>query len=151
MDISVHSLIAMGGRARELLNPGGSMLCLTYLGGEKVIPGYNLMGLCKATLESTVTYLAAELDKDNVRVNTISAGPVRTISSSGVGDFRSMLKLYESFSPLRRNIDPEEVGKAALFLLSDLASAVTGENLHVDSGYHIMGAPPLDFQEKVKM
>ncbi len=151
MDISAYSLIAMTGRARPLLNPGGSLLCLTYLGGEKVIPGYNLMGLCKATLESAVTYLASELGKDGLRVNTISAGPVRTISSSGVGEFQSMLKLYESFAPLRRNIDPAEVGKAALFLLSDLASAVTGENIHVDNGYHIMGAPPLDFQEKVKM
>jgi enoyl-[acyl-carrier protein] reductase I len=124
---------------------------LTYLGGEKVIPGYNLMGLCKAALECTVTYLASELGPGGVRVNAISAGPVRTISSSGVGDFQSMLKLYESFTPLRRNISPEEVGKAALFLLSDLASGVTGENLHVDSGYHIMGAPPLDFQEKVRL
>ena len=151
MDVSAYSLIAMAGRARELLGPGGSLLCLTYLGGEKVIPGYNLMGLCKAALESTVTYLASELGPAGVRVNAISAGPVRTISSSGVGDFQSMLKLYESFTPLRRNITPEEVGKAALFLLSDLASGVTGENLHVDSGYHIMGAPPLDFQEKVRL
>lgn len=151
MDISAYSLIAMCGRARQLLNPGGSVLCLTYLGGEKVIPGYNLMGICKAALESAMTYLAGELGKDGVRVNAISAGPIRTISSSGVGEFQSMLKLYESFAPLRRNIAPDEVGKAALFLLSDLASGVTGENLHVDSGYHIMGAPPLDFQEKVKL
>lgn len=151
MDISAYSLIALTGRARDVMNPGGSLLCLTYLGGETVIPGYNLMGICKAALESTVTYLASELGRDELRVNTISAGPVRTISSSGVGEFQSMLKLYESFAPLRRNITPDEVGKAALFLLSDLASAVTGENLHVDCGYHIMGAPPLDFQEKVKL
>ncbi len=150
MDISVYSLIAMAGRARELLNPGGSMLCLTYFGGERVIPGYNLMGICKAALESTVTYLASEMGQAGVRVNTISAGPVRTISSSGVGEFQSMLKLYESFAPLRRNITPEDVGKTALYLLSDLGSPVTGENIHVDSGYHIMGAPPLDLQNKIQ-
>jgi enoyl-[acyl-carrier protein] reductase I len=149
MDISAYSLIALCGRARPLLNPGGSILCLTYLGGERVIPGYNLMGLCKAALESAMTYLASELGQDRIRVNAISAGPVRTISSSGVGEFQSMLALYESFSPLRRNIVVDEVGKAGLFLVSDLASGITGENLHVDCGYHVMGAPPLDFQAKV--
>jgi enoyl-[acyl-carrier protein] reductase I len=149
MEISAYSLMAMCGRARELMNPGGSVLCLSYYGGEKVVPGYNLMGLCKAALENAMIYLASELGRDGIRVNSISAGPVRTISSSGVGEFQSMLKLYESFSPLRRNISVDEVGKAGLFLLSDLASGVSGENLHVDCGYHIMGAPPLDFQEKV--
>lgn len=149
MEISAYSLMAMCGRARELMNPGGSVLCLSYYGGEKVVPGYNLMGLCKAALENAMMYLASELGRDGVRVNSISAGPVRTISSSGVGEFQSMLKLYESFTPLRRNISVDEVGKAGLFLLSDLASGITGENLHVDSGYHIMGAPPLDFQEQV--
>lgn len=144
MDISAYSLIALAGRAREILNPGGSILCLTYLGGEKVIPGYNLMGLCKSALESATEYLASELGKDNIRVNALSAGPVRTISASGVGDFKKMLQLYEAFSPLRRNITEEEVGKAGMFLLSDLASGITGETLHVDSGYHIMGGPPLD-------
>ena len=144
MDISAYSLIALSGRAREILNPGGSILCLTYLGGEKVIPGYNLMGLCKSALESATEYLASELGKDGIRVNALSAGPVRTISASGVGDFKKMLQLYESFSPLRRNITEEEVGKAGMFLLSDLASGITGETLHVDSGYHIMGGPPLD-------
>lgn len=144
MDISAYSLIALAGRAREIMNPGGSILCLTYLGGEKVIPGYNLMGLCKSALESATEYLASELGKDGIRVNALSAGPVRTISASGVGDFKKMLQLYESFSPLRRNITEEEVGKAAMFLLSDLASGITGETLHVDSGYHIMGGPPLD-------
>jgi enoyl-[acyl-carrier protein] reductase I len=149
MEISAYSLMAMCGRAREVMNPGGSVLCLSYYGGEKVVPGYNLMGLCKAALENAMMYLASELGRDDIRVNSISAGPVRTISSSGVGEFQSMLKLYESFSPLRRNITVEEVGKAGLFLLSDLSSGITGENLHVDSGYHIMGAPPLDFQEQV--
>lgn len=144
MDISVYSLIAMTGRARPLLNVGGSILTLTYLGGERVIPGYNLMGLCKAALENAVGYLSSELGPHGVRVNALSAGPVKTVSASGVGDFNQMLKLYETFSPLRRNITDEEVAKAALFLLSDLASGVTGETLHVDSGYHIMGGPPLD-------
>lgn len=144
MDISAYSLIALAGRARPIMNPGGSILCLTYLGGEKVIPGYNLMGLCKSALESATEYLASELGKDGIRVNALSAGPVRTISASGVGDFKKMLELYETFSPLRRNITEEEVGKAGMFLLSDLSSGITGETLHVDCGYHIMGGPPLD-------
>lgn len=145
MDISVYSLIAMAGRAKPLLNPGSSILTLTYLGGERVIPGYNLMGLCKSALESAVEYIASEMGADGgTRVNALSAGPVKTISASGVGDFKKMLTLYETFSPLRRNISEEEVGKAAMFLLSDYASAITGETLHVDCGYHIMGGPPLD-------
>lgn len=144
MDISAYSLIALAGRARPIMNAGGSMLCLTYLGGEKVIPGYNLMGLCKSALESATEYLASELGKDGIRVNALSAGPVRTISASGVGDFKKMLELYETFSPLRRNITEDEVGKAGMFLLSDMSSGITGETLHVDCGYHIMGGPPLD-------
>jgi len=144
MDISVYSLIAMAGRARPLLNPGGSILTLTYLGGERVIPGYNLMGLCKSALESAMEYIAHELGPEGIRVNALSAGPVKTVSASGVGDFNKMLKLYETFGPLRRNISEEEVGKAAMFLLSSLASGITGETLHVDCGYHIMGGPPLD-------
>jgi enoyl-[acyl-carrier protein] reductase I len=144
MDISVYSLIAMTGRARPLLNAGGSVLTLTYLGGERVIPGYNLMGLCKSALESAMEYIASELGPQGIRANAISAGPVKTISASGVGDFKKMLQLYETFSPMRRNIGEEEVAKAAMFLLSDLASGVTGETLHVDCGYHIMGGPPLD-------
>ncbi len=144
MDISAYSLISLAGRARPIMNPGGSILCLTYLGGERVIPGYNLMGLCKSALESATEYLASELGKDGIRVNALSAGPVRTISASGVGDFKKMLTLYETFSPLRRNISEEEVGNSGMFLLSDLASGITGETLHVDCGYHIMGGPPLD-------
>lgn len=148
MDISAYSLIALAKRAREVLNPGGSLLAMTYLGGEKVIPGYNMMGICKAALESSVEYLANELGPEGLRVNALSAGPLKTLASSAVGDFKKMLDLYETFSPMRRNISPEEVAKSALFLLSDLGSAITGETLHVDCGYHIMGAPPLDAQEK---
>lgn len=144
MEISAYSLIAMVGRAKPLLNEGGSVLTLSYLGGETVIPGYNLMGLCKAALESATTYLAHELGPDGVRVNALSAGPVRTVSASGVGDIKKMFKLYETFSPLRRNITAEEVGKAAAFLLSPNAGGISGEVLHVDSGYHCMGGPPLD-------
>ena len=148
MDISAYSLIALAKRARQVLNPGGSLLAMTYLGGEKVIPGYNLMGICKAALESAVEYLANEFGPDGFRVNALSAGPLKTLASSAVGDFKKMLDLYETFSPMRRNISPEEVAKSAIFLLSDLASAITGETLHVDCGYHIMGAPPLEVQEK---
>lgn len=142
MDISAYSLIALAGRAKELMPAGGSILAMTYLGGEKVIPGYNLMGICKAALESTLEYLAHELGPHKIRVNAVSAGPVKTLAASAVGDFNQMMKLYETFSPLRRNITPAEVGKAAAFLLSDAGSGITGETLHVDSGFHIMGAPP---------
>jgi enoyl-[acyl-carrier protein] reductase I len=145
MEISVYSLIAMAGRAKPLLNPGGSLLTLSYLGGERVIPGYNLMGLCKAALENCVGYLAHELGREcGVRVNALSAGPVKTVSASGVGDINKMFQLYETFSPLKRNITAAEVGKAAMFLLSDLASGISGETLHVDCGYHCMGGPPYD-------
>jgi enoyl-[acyl-carrier protein] reductase I len=144
MDISVYSLLAITRRAKAALAPGGSILTLTYLGGEKVIPGYNIMGVCKAALESLVTYLAHELGPAGLRVNGLSAGPIKTLSSSAVGDFDVMLKLYEAMAPLRRNVSVEEVGKSGMYLLSDLASGVTGEVLHVDSGYHIMGAPPAD-------
>ncbi len=146
MEISVYSLMAITHRARDLMTDGGSILTMTYLGGEKVIPGYNLMGLCKSGLETAVEYLASELGPENIRVNALSAGPLKTLSSSAVGDFTKMMHLYESFSPMRRNITPEEVGKVGMFLLSDMASGMTGENIHVDAGYHIMGAPPLDAQ-----
>jgi enoyl-[acyl-carrier protein] reductase I len=144
MDISVYSLLAITKRAKDILNPGGSILTLTYLGGEKVIPGYNIMGVCKAALESSVTYLAHELGPMGFRVNGLSAGPIKTLSSSAVGDIDVMYKLYDAMSPLRRNVNVEEVGKSGMYLLSDLASGVTGEILHVDSGFHIMGAPPAD-------
>ena len=145
MDVSVYSLIALANRAKPLMNEGGSILCLTYLGGEKVIPGYNLMGLCKSALESATQYLAYELGRESkVRVNALSAGPMRTISSSGVGDFKKMLALYEMCSPMQTNIDENDVGKAGLYLLSDLSSGVSGEVHHVDMGYHCVGAPPVD-------
>jgi len=147
MEISVYSLIAIAHRAKELLPSGGSILAMTYLGGETVVPGYNLMGLCKSALESSVGYLASELGPEGVRVNALSAGPLKTLSSSAVGDFEKMLNLYESFSPMRRNITPEEVGKSGLYLVSDLASGVTGETLHVDAGYHSIGGPPTDLHE----
>ena len=142
MDISVYSLLILARRAKAILAPGGSILTLSYLGGERVIPGYNVMGLCKAALERLVTYLSFELGKHNIRVNGVSAGPIKTLSASAVADFDDMLRLYEAMSPLRRNVTQDEVGKSAMYLLSDLASGVTGEILHVDSGYHIMGAPP---------
>ncbi|MFM8287761.1 MAG: enoyl-ACP reductase [Planctomycetaceae bacterium] len=144
MEISVFSLLAVCKRAREILNPGGSILTLTYLGGEKVIPGYNIMGVCKAALESSVTYLAHELGPAGFRVNGLSAGPLKTLSSSAVGDFDVMLKLYPAMAPMRRNVTAEEVGKTGMYLLSDLASGVTGEVVHVDAGFHVMGAPPAD-------
>ena len=147
MDISVYSLISLARRAKGMMNPGGSLLSMTYLGGEKVIPGYNIMGVCKAALESTVEYLANELGPQGIRVNALSAGPLKTLASSAVGDFSKMMQLYETFSPMRRNVTPEEVGKTGMFLLSDLASGVTGETLHVDCGYHIMGAPPTELQK----
>jgi enoyl-[acyl-carrier protein] reductase I len=144
MEISVYSLITIARRAKEILRPGGSILTLTYLGGEKVIPGYNIMGVCKSALESSVEYLAHDLGPEGIRVNALSAGPLKTLSSSAVGDFDKMLGLYSSFSPMRRNITPEEVGKTGMFLLSDLASGVTGECMHVDAGYHVMGGPPTE-------
>lgn len=146
MEISCYSLITVASRAKELLKPGGSILTMTYLGGEKVIPGYNVMGICKSALESTVEYLAHEFGPKGIRVNALSAGPLKTLSSSAVGEFDQMTKLYSAFSPLRRNITPDEVGKSGMFLLSDLASGMTGENMHVDCGYHIMGGPPEDVQ-----
>ena len=146
MEISCYSLIAVAHRAKELLVPGGSVLTLTYLGGESVIPGYNIMGVCKAALESSVKYLAYELGASGVRVNGLSAGPLKTLSSSAVSDFDKTLKLYSQMAPLKRNVTAEEVGKSGMYLLSDLASGVTGECLHVDSGYHVMGAPPADIQ-----
>lgn len=142
MEISAYSLIAIANRSRKILKPGGNIMALTYLGGETVIPGYNLMGLCKSALESSMKYLANELGPENIRVNAISAGPVRTVSAAGVGDFDMMLKLYESHSPMRRNISVDEVGNSAAFLMSDMGSGVTGEILHVDCGYNIMGGPP---------
>ncbi len=145
MDISCYSLIALANRAKDILKPGGNILAMTYLGGERVIPGYNIMGVCKAALEASIKYLASEMGAEKqIRVNGLSAGPVKTLAASAVSDHSLMDKLYSTMAPLRRNIDREEVGKAGMFLLSDLASGVTGENLHVDAGFHIMGSPPYD-------
>lgn len=144
MEISVYSLLTIVRRAREHLAPGGTILTLTYLGGEKVIPGYNIMGVCKAALESAVTYLAHELGPEGFRINALSAGPLKTLSSSAVGDFDVMLKLYGSMAPMRRNITPDEVGSTGMFLLSSLSQGITGETLHVDAGFHVMGAPPAE-------
>ncbi|ENQ3080907.1 enoyl-ACP reductase FabI [Bacillus multifaciens] len=138
-NISSFSLTAVSKAAKEVMTEGGSIVTLTYLGGERVVSNYNVMGVAKASLEASVKYLANDLGKHNIRVNAVSAGPIRTLSAKGVGDFNSILKQIEERAPLRRNVTQEEVGNTALFLFSDLASGVTGENIHVDSGYHILG------------
>jgi len=127
-----------------LMNSGGSLLTLTYYGAEQVMPHYNVMGVAKAALEASVKYLAEDLGKDGIRVNAISAGPIKTLAASGIGDFRYILKWNELNSPLRRNVTQDEVGKTAIYLLSDLSSGVTGENIHVDAGYHVVGMKAVD-------
>jgi len=139
LNISCYSFTAVTQRAEKLMPNGGSLLTLTYYGAEKVMPHYNVMGVAKAALEASVRYLAADLGAKNIRVNAISAGPVKTLAASAIGDFRYILKWNELNSPLKRNVTIEEVGKAALFLLSDLGSGVTGELSHVDCGYNIIG------------
>lgn len=144
MDISVYSFTAVAQRAVPLMNDGGSLLTLTYYGAEQVMPHYNVMGVAKAALEASVKYLAADLGKNNIRVNAISAGPIKTLAASGIGDFRFILKWNEYNAPLKRNVTIEDVGRSGLFLLSDLGSGVTGEILHVDSGYHTVGMLAVD-------
>jgi enoyl-[acyl-carrier protein] reductase I len=144
INISVYSFTAVMQRAEKLMTNGGSALTLTYYGAEQVMPHYNVMGVAKAALEASVMYLAEDLGKQNIRVNAISAGPIKTLAASGIGDFRYILKWNELNSPLRRNVSIEDVGKSALYLLSDLASGVTGENLHVDAGYHVVGMKAVD-------
>ncbi|TWI29701.1 enoyl-ACP reductase FabI [Paracoccus sulfuroxidans] len=144
MDISVYSFTAVARRAAAMMPNGGSMLTMTYYGAERVMPHYNVMGVAKAALEASVRYLAEDLGKDGIRVNSISAGPIKTLAASGIGDFRYILKWNELNSPLRRNVSQDEVGKSALYLLSDLGSGVTGETHHVDSGYHIVGMKAVD-------
>jgi len=139
MDISVFSFTAVAAKAAPLMKNGGSLLTLTYYGAERVMPHYNVMGVAKAALECSTRYLAADLGPQNIRVNAISAGPIKTLAASGIGDFRYILKWNELNSPLRRNVTIEDVGRSGLFLLSDLGSGVTGEILHVDSGYHTVG------------
>lgn len=144
MNISCYSFTALARRARPLMKNGGSLITLTYFGAERVIPHYNVMGVAKAALEASVKYLAADLGSDNIRVNAISAGPVKTLAASGIGDFRYILKWNELNSPLQRNTSLNDVGGAALFLLSELGSGTTGEVLHVDSGYHVVGMKRVD-------
>ncbi|WP_029060140.1 enoyl-ACP reductase FabI [Stappia stellulata] len=144
MQISCYSFTAVAQRAEKLMTDGGSMLTLTYYGAEKVMPHYNVMGVAKAALEASVRYLAADLGKDGIRVNAISAGPIKTLAASGIGDFRYILKWNEYNAPLRRTVSIDEVGDAALFLLSDLGRGITGEIQHVDSGYHIVGMKAVD-------
>jgi enoyl-[acyl-carrier protein] reductase I len=139
MNISAYSLVVVTRKAREMMREGGSVLTLSYYGAEKVIPHYNVMGVAKAALETSVKYLAMDLGPENIRVNAISAGPIKTLAASGIGDFRYILKWNEYNSPMRRNVTIEDVGGAALYLLSDLASGVTGEIHHVDAGYNVVG------------
>ena len=144
MDISCYSFTAVAQRAEKMMPNGGALVTLTYYGSEKVMPHYNVMGVAKAALEASVRYLAEDLGKKQIRVNSISAGPIKTLAASGIGDFRYILKRNEYNSPLRRNVTIDEVGNSALYLLSDMGKAVTGECLHVDAGYHIVGMKAVD-------
>lgn len=139
MNISAYSLVAAAKRARPLMSEGGSIVTLTYYGAEKVVPHYNVMGIAKAALETSVQYLANDLGPEGIRVNAISAGPIKTLAASGIGDFRYILKWNELNAPLRRNVTIEDVGGAGLYFCSDLSSGVTGEVHHVDAGYHVVG------------
>ena len=139
MDISVYSFTSLARRAAAIMNDGGSMLTLTYYGAERVMPHYNVMGVAKAALEASVRYLAVDLGGRDIRVNGLSAGPMKTLAASGIGDFRYILKWNEYNSPLKRNVTLDDVGGAGLYLLSDLSSGVSGETHHVDCGYHIVG------------
>ena len=144
MNISCYSFTSIAQRAEKLMTNGGSLLTLTYFGAEKVMPHYNVMGVAKAALEASVRYLAEDLGKKQIRVNAISAGPIKTLAASGIGDFRFILKWNELNTPLRRNVTIEDVGNAGLYLLSDLGSAVTGEVHHVDAGFHTVGLAAVD-------
>ena len=144
MLISCFSFTSLAKRAEKLMTNGGSMLTLTYYGAEKVMPHYNVMGVAKAALEASVRYLAADLGPKNIRVNAISAGPIKTLAASGIGDFRYILKWNEYNAPLKRTVSPEEVGDSGLYFLSDLSRGVTGEVHHVDAGYHVVGMKAID-------
>jgi len=139
MNISVYSFTAVAKRAQAMMPNGGSLLTLTYYGSEKVVPHYNVMGVAKSALDTSVQYLAVDLGRDNIRVNAISAGPIKTLAASGIGDFRYILKWNELNAPLKRNVTIEDVGGSGLYFLSDLSSGVTGEIHHVDAGYHVVG------------
>lgn len=147
MNISVYSFTAVAKRAEALMTDGGSLLTLTYYGAEKYIPNYNVMGVAKAGLEASVRYLAADMGPNNIRVNAISAGAIKTLAASGIGDFRTMLNYQEKNAPLRRNVTADEVGQAGLYLLSDMSSGVTGEIHYVDGGFNIMGMTVLEEKE----
>ncbi|QDO97076.1 enoyl-ACP reductase FabI [Ferrovibrio terrae] len=149
MNVSCYSFTAVMQRAEKLMTDGGSALTLTYYGAERVMPHYNVMGVAKAALEASVRYLAVDLGKKGIRVNAISAGPIKTLAASGIGDFRYILKWNELNAPLRRNVSIEQVGGAGLYLLSDLGSGVTGETHHVDSGYHAVGMVATDQSAQV--
>ncbi len=149
MDISCYSLVSVAQRAVPLMKDGGSLLTLSYYGAERVMPHYNVMGVAKAALEASVRYLAVDLGGRNIRVNAISAGPIKTLAASGIGDFRYILKWNELNAPLKRNVTIGEVGGAGLFLMSDLGSGVTGEVMHVDSGYHTVGMVAVDAAAEV--
>jgi enoyl-[acyl-carrier protein] reductase I len=149
LDISCYSFTAVAQRAVPLMRDGGSLLTLTYYGAERVMPHYNVMGVAKAALEASVRYLASDLGKDRIRVNAISAGPIKTLAASGIGDFRYILKWNEYNSPLKRNVSLDQVGGAAVYLLSDLSNGVTGEVHHVDSGYHVVGMMAVDAAPEV--
>ena len=150
LDISVYSFTALMQRCEKLMTSGSSAITLTYYGAEKVMPHYNVMGVAKAALEASVRYLAEDLGKDGIRVNAISAGPIKTLAASGIGDFRYIMKWNEYNSPLRRNVTINDVGKTALYLLSDLSSGVTGEIMHVDAGYHSVGMKAVDAPDITK-
>jgi len=141
MEISAFSLLAIANAAQEVLNDGASILTLTYYGGEKIVSGYNVMGICKAALDASMRYLAYDLGPRNIKVNALSAGPVKTLAASAVGHANEMESLYKNMSPLNRNITPEEVGRTGAFLLSDMSNGITAEIVHVDAGYNAMGSP----------
>jgi enoyl-[acyl-carrier protein] reductase I len=140
MEISVYSLLAVANAAKDLMSDRSAILTMTYFGGEKAVPGYNVMGICKAALDAAVKYAAFDLGPRGIRVNAVSAGPIRTLAGRGAG-VEDMLPLYEQMSPLARNVTHEEVGRSGAFLLSDMSDGITGEILHVDGGYNIMGSP----------
>ena len=150
MEVSVYSLIEITNALRPIMSKNSSIITLSYYGGVKYIPNYNLMGVAKAALEMSVRYLAEDLGKDGIRVNAISAGPIKTLAAAGIGDFRFMLKWNEAHSPLKKNVTIDEVGNSGMYLLSDLASAVTGEIHYVDSGFNIMGMPAVEFDDSGK-
>lgn len=150
MDISVYSFTSIMQRAEKMMTNGGSAVTLTYYGAERVMPHYNVMGVAKAALEASVRYLAEDLGKDNIRVNAISAGPIKTLAASGIGDFRYIMKWNEYNSPMRRNVTIDDVGGSAVYLLSDLGSGTTGEVLHVDAGYHVVGMKAVDAPDMSK-